>query len=85
MNTNNQVYKHRNCIIIPAGTEQFPNMVKITKTPKVRETFLDRRYISLEHAHKQIELFESERLIKGKGKYVKSELADVVVIDDFVD
>jgi len=85
MNTNTQVYKHRNCIITPIPTEQFPEMVKITKTPKVRETFLDRRYVTLAHAHKQIELFESERLIKQKGKYIKSELSDVVVIDDFMD
>ena len=85
MNTNTQVYKHRNCIITPTPTDKFPDMVKITKTPKVREAFLDRRYISLEHAHKQIELFESERLIKQKGKYIKSELSDVVVIDDFIE
>ena len=83
MNTNNtSVYKHRNCIITPTPTEQFPDMVKITKTPKVREAFLDKRYVSLEHAHKQIELFESERLIKSKGKYVKSQLSDVVVLDE---
>ena len=81
---NTQVYKHRNCIIHATPTEQHPNMVKIIKTPKVREVFLDRRYVSLEHAHKQIELFESERLIKQKGKYIKSELSDVVVIDEGV-
>ena len=56
-------------------------MVTITKTPKLRETFLNRRYVTLEHAHKQIELFESERLINSKAKYVKSQLQDVVVVD----
>ena len=82
MNTNKttQGYKHRNCIIVPSPTEQFPDMVTITKTPKVRETFLDRRYVSLKHAHAQIELFESERLIRSKHKYVKSQLEDVVVL-----
>ena len=80
-NTNTTIYKHRNCIIETAPTEQFPDMVKITKTPKVRETFLDRRYVSLKHAHTQIELFESERLIRSKHKYVKSQLEDVVVLN----
>ena len=85
MNTNQlktTIYKHRNCIIETAPTEQFPEMVKITKTPKVRETFLDRRYVTLAHAHTQIELFESERLIRSKHKYVKSQLEDVVVVND---
>jgi hypothetical protein len=57
-------------------------MVTITKTPNLRSDFLNRRYLTLEHAHKAIELFESERLIKGKGKYVKSQLQDVVVIEE---
>ena len=78
----NMVYKHRNCIIQTTPTEKFPNMVTITKIPKLRETFLDRRYIDLEHAHKQIELFESERLINSKAKYVKAQLSDVVVVEE---
>ena len=75
-------YKHRNCIIELTPTEQLPDMVTITKTPKLREAFLDKRYISLEKAHTQIELFESERLIKSKEKYVKAQLSDIVIIED---
>lgn len=78
----NKQYKHRNCIIELTPTEQFTEMVTITKTPKLRSYFLDRRYITLKHAHKAIELFESERLIKSKEKYVKSQLSDVVVISE---
>jgi len=77
-----KVYKHRNCLIVQTPTEKYPQMVTIIKTPKLRDTFLNRRYLSLEHAHKQIELFESERLISSKEKYVKSQLKDVVVIDE---
>lgn len=77
----NMVYKHRNCLIQTTPTDKFPQMVTITKTPKLRETFLNRRYVTLEHAHKQIELFESERLINSKAKYVKSQLQDVVVVE----
>ena len=62
----NTQYKHRNCIIESTPTEQFPDMVTITKTPKLIEAFLNKIYISLENAHAQIELFESERLIKSK-------------------
>jgi len=79
---NTMIYKHRNCIIETTPTEQHKDMVTITKTPNLRSDFLNRRYLTLEHAHKAIELFESERLIKGKGKYVKSQLQDVVVIEE---
>jgi len=78
----NTQYKHRNCIIEHTPTEQFPDMVTITKTPKLREGFLNKRYISLEKAHAQIELFESERLIRSKEKYVKAQLEDIVVVED---
>ena len=78
----NTQYKHRNCIIELTPTEQFPDMVTITKTPKLRGDFQGKRYISLEKAHTQIELFESERLIRSKEKYVKSQLEDIVVLEE---
>ena len=78
----NTQYKHRNCIIEVTPTEAFPDMVTITKTPKLREDFLNKRYINLEKAHAQIELFESERLIRSKEKYVKAQLSDSVIIED---
>ena len=46
------MYKHRNCIIENTPTDKFPDMVTITKTPKLRDYFLDRRYINIESAHK---------------------------------
>lgn len=76
------MYKHRNCIIEDTPTEKFTDMVTITKTPKLRDYFLHRRYISLEKAHLAIEVWESERLINSKEKYVKSQLSDVVVIEE---
>ena len=75
------IYKHRNCIIELTPTEQHPQMVTITKTPKIRKDFEGRRYLTLEHAHKQIEMFESERLIKSKEDYVKKQLKEVVIIE----
>ena len=80
MNITN-MYKHRNCIIENTPTERFPEMVTITKTPKLRSYFQDRRYLTLKHAHTAIELFESERLIRSKEQYVKSQLSDVVVLE----
>ena len=74
------MYKHRNCIIKDTPTEKYPEMVTITKTPKIRGYFQDRRYLTLKHAHTAIELFESERLINSKEKYVKSQLEEVVVL-----
>lgn len=82
-NTNNtMVYKHRNCIIETTPSEEHTDMVTITKTPKVRKDFEGRRYLTIEHAFKQIEKFESERLINSKLKYVKAQLQDVVVVDE---
>ena len=74
------MYKHRNCIIENTPTEQHKEMVTITKTPAVRKDFEGRRYLTLAHAHKQLEAFESERLIKSKENYVKKQLAEVVVL-----
>lgn len=82
MNNNTTIYKHRNCIIETTPSVQYPDMVTITSTPKLRDYFLDRRYITLTHAHKAIELFESERLINSKTPYIKSQLEDVVVVED---
>ena len=80
-NNTNTTYKHRNCIIESTPTEKFPQMVTVTKTPKVRDTFLMRRYVTLDKAHTAIEMFESERLISSKEKYVRSQLSDVVVLE----
>lgn len=76
------MYKHRNCIIQKTPSEKYPDMVTITKTPKLRSYFQDRRYLTLEHAHTAIELFESERMINSKEKYVKSQLEEVVVLSE---
>jgi hypothetical protein len=75
-------YKHRNCIIESTPTEQIPEMVKITKAPKLRGDFVDKRYITLEKCILAIEEFESTRLINSKEKYVKAQLEDVVVIEE---
>ena len=75
------IYKHRNCIIELTPTEQYTEMVTITKTPKIRKEFEGRRYLTLEHAHKQLETYESERLIKSKENYVKKQLKEVVIVE----
>lgn len=80
-NNKKTIYKHRNCIIELTPTEQHKELVTITKTPKIRKDFEGRRYLTLEHAHKAIELFESERLIKSKENYVKKQLKEVVILE----
>ena len=83
MNNNTTMkYKHRNCIIETTPSDKYPHMVTITQTPKMRSDFEGRRYLTLEHAHKAIELFESERMINSKSKYIKSQLQDVVILED---
>ena len=77
-----QEYKHRNCLIVDHSNEQFPEMVKVIKTPKLRKDFLDRRYINIHKAVHAIETFESERLINSKETYVKSSLEGVVITQE---
>lgn len=74
--------KHRNCIIRDTPTEQFPNMVTVIKAPKIRNVFLNSRYITIERCVEHIELWESERLINSKETYVKQQLREVVVVDE---
>ena len=76
------IYKHRNCIIQLTPTEKFPEMVTITKTPKIREEFLNKRYLNLEKAFLQIEAYESDRMIRSKDKYIKAQLSEVVVVEE---
>jgi|TARA_R110000744_G_scaffold127625_3_gene234478 hypothetical protein len=78
----NTTYKHRNCIIENISTDKFPNMVKVTKAPKLRSYFLERRYVTLEKCIVAIEGFESDRLINSKEQYVKAQLEDVVIISE---
>ena len=80
-NKETTIYKHRNCIIELTPTEQYTEMVTVTKTPALRKDFEGRRYLTLEHAHRQIEAFESERLIKSKENYVNKQLKEVVIIE----
>ena len=81
-NTNTTIYKHRNCIIQLTPTDKFPEMVTITKTPKIREGFLNKRYLNLEKAFLQIEAYESDRMIRSKDKYIKAQLSEVVVVEE---
>lgn len=74
-------YKHRNCTIVNIPTEKFPHMVQVISTPKTREVFQDRRYITIDKAVEAIETWESEKLIKSKEKYIRKELEKVIPID----
>ena len=71
------MYKLRNCIIENTPTEKFPQMVTITKAPKLRSHFVGKRYLDKDRAEIAIELWESERMISSKEKYVKKELEEI--------
>ena len=57
-------------------------MVTVVKTPNLRKTFLDSRYINIHKCVAHIELVESERLINSKEKYVKQTLKEVVIVEE---
>jgi hypothetical protein len=74
---NTQELKHRNCIITPTPTEKFPEMVTITKTPKVKEIFNTRKYVTQSHAVIAIDTWEAESLIGRGSKKVREELIEL--------
>ena len=74
---NTQEIKHRNCIITPTPTEKFPQMVTITKTPKVKEIFNTRKYVTQAHAIIAIDTWEAESLIGRGSKKVREELIEL--------
>jgi hypothetical protein len=74
---NTQEIKHRNCIITPTPTEKFPEMVTITKTPKVKEIFNTRKYVTQSHAIIAIDTWEAESLIGRGNKKVREELIEL--------
>ena len=78
----NTEIKHRNCIIKATPNEQFPNLVTVIKTPKLRSFFQDSRYVNIHKCVAHIELYESERLINSKETYVKQQLEEVVVLNE---
>ena len=73
----NTTIKHRNCLIENTPTEKFPEMVTITKTPKVKQIFLTRKYITQSKAIIAIDEWEAEGLITRGGKKVVEELIEL--------
>jgi hypothetical protein len=74
---NNETIKHRNCLIQDTPTEKFPEMVTIIKTPKVKDIFHERKYITRSKAIIAIDEWEAEGLIMRGGKKVVEELIEL--------
>lgn len=73
--------KYKNIIILPTPSEQFPDMVTLTKTPKNKAYFLNRKYINVTKAINAIDTYIAEELINRGGKNVKEELMAVFGLD----
>jgi hypothetical protein len=74
--------KHRNCLIQNTPSEQFPDLVTVVKTPKVKEIFNTRRYLSLQHAIIAIDLWEGEQLIGKGAKSAKKDMIELGITED---
>ena len=73
--------KYKNIIITPTPSEQFPELVTLTKTPKNKAHFLGKKYINPTKAIVAIDAYIAEELI-GKGeRKVKEELMEVFGAD----
>ena len=76
------ITKHRNCLIERTPSEQFPDLVTVVKTPKVKEIFNTRRYLSLQHAIIAIDLWEGEQLIGKGAKGAKKDMIELGITED---
>jgi len=76
------VTKHRNCIIQNTPTDAFPELVTVIKTPKVKEIFNTRRYLSLSHAIIAIDLWEGEQLISKGARGAKSDMIELGITEE---
>lgn len=69
--------KYKNIIIENTPSEQFPDMVTMTKTPKNKAYFMGRKYITITKAITAIDAYIAEELISKGSKGVKQELEAV--------
>ena len=60
--------KYKNIVIESTPSEAFPTLVTMTKTPKNKEEFLGRKYITLEKAILAVDTYLAEQLINRGTK-----------------
>lgn len=73
--------KYKNIVIENTPTENFPELVTLTKTPKNKAHFQGKKYITLTKAITAIDSFIAEELISKGGKKVVEELMEVFGVD----
>ena len=73
--------KYKNIIIEYTPTDNFPELVTLTKTPKNKSTFMGRKYINISKAMTAIDTFVAEELIARGGSKVKEELVELLGIE----
>ena len=65
--------KYKNILIESTPTESFPTMVTMIKTPKNKNQFLGKKYITLEKAILAVDTYLAEQLInRGTKKDVEN-------------
>lgn len=74
MKTNLKTLRFKSCSIEPTPTDKFPNMVTITKTTKLLNELLNRKFVSVEKAKVSIEVVKADKLIESGGKSVSRQL-----------
>ncbi len=75
--------RYSNCRIDFIPSEMFPEMVVISKTPKILKQLKEKRYVTLDKAKIAIDYhLTTQRIESTNIKSSSGELAAVVVIDD---
>ena len=77
-----ELTKHRNCLIQNTPSELYPDLVTVVKTPKVKEIFNTRRYLTLSHAIIAIDLWEGEQLISKGARGAKKDMIELGITED---
>ena len=73
--------KYKNIVIENTPTDKFPELVTLTKTPKNKEYFLGKKYITITKAITAIDEYIAEQLIAKGERGAKAELVELGLVD----
>ena len=77
MKTKEKTLRFKSCSIESTPTDKFPNMVTITKTTKVLNGLLNKKFVNIDKAKAVIETVKADILIEKGGSSVNRQLMTI--------
>lgn len=73
----NPFLKYANFVIEKIDSDKYPELVRVSKAPKVAAKLSGKRYVTLDFALKNIDAFMSEKIITKDSVRVNRELVEI--------